>query len=185
SLQHCRWIKSALALYWFTAAQQACALCDTALHLFVQRVTQVGTGHRPHVHRRIERIADAQRLRDFDERLFECVGDLPYQDEPFCSQATLTCVVDPCTDSSRNRLRNVGVCADDECVGPSQFHHGLLDDFPRFGSDCGTCPHAAGYGSTLNTRIVNNVDDVVSLENQVLKDTFREAGFEHDLLELE
>ena len=44
---------------------------------------------------------------------------------------------------------------------------------------------SAGYGSTLNTPIIDDVDDVVSLENQVLKDTFREAGFQHDPLELE
>jgi hypothetical protein len=53
--------------------------------------------------------------------------------------------VEPCTDSSRYSLRDVGVFADDKCVGPSEFHHGLLDNLPRFGSDCGTCPHAAGY----------------------------------------
>src|SRR5262249_12748229 len=178
-------IKSALALYWRTAAQQTCALCRTALHLFVQRVTKVGTGHRPQIHRRIERIADAQRLGGFDEQPFEFVGDLAYQNEAFCSQANLTCVVEPRTDSSPNSLRNVGVFDDDECVGPSQFHHGLLDDLPSFGSDRGACPHAAGYGSTLNTSIIDDVNDVVSLDNQVLKDTFREAGFQHDPLELE
>src|SRR5262249_14080073 len=178
-------VGGALAPYWLTAAQQACALCRAAFHLFVQRVTKVGTGHRPQIHRRIERIADAQRLGGFDERPFEFVGDLPYQNEAFCSQTDLTCVVEPSPDSSRNSLRNVGVFADDECVGPSQLHHGLLDDLPRFGSDCGTCPHAAGYGSTLNTPIIDDVDDVVSLENQILKDTFRETGFQHDPLELE
>src|SRR5262249_1502548 len=90
----------------------------------------------PQIHRRIERIADAQRLGGFDERPFEFVGDLPHQNEAFCSQANLTCVVEPCADSSRNSLRKIGVFADDECVGPSQFHHGLLDDLPCFGSDC-------------------------------------------------
>src|SRR5262249_44799158 len=184
SAQYGRWIKRALALYWLTAAQQGCALCRAAFHLFVQRVTKVGTGHRPQIHRRIERIADAQRLGGFDERPFEFVGDLPYQNEAFGSQADLTCVVEPSPDSSRNRLRNVGVFAGDGCVGPPQLHHGLLDDLPRFGSDCGTCPHAAGYGSTLNTPIIDDVDDVVSLENQILKDPFRETGFQHDPLEL-
>src|SRR5262249_18148801 len=108
-----------------------------------------------------------------------------FQNEAFCSQADLTCVVEPAPDSSRNSLRNVGVFADDECVGPSQLHYGFLDYLPGFGSDCGTCPHAAGYGGTLNTPIIDDVDDVVSLENQILKDTFREAGFQHDQLELE
>src|SRR5262249_50859941 len=178
SAQHGRRIESALAFDWFAAAQQACALCDAAFHLFMQRVTKVGTGHRPQIHRRIERIADAQRLGGFDERPFEFVGDLPYQNEAFCSQADLTCVVEPSPDSSRNSLRNVGVFADDECVRPSQLHHGLLDDLPRFA-------HAAGYGSTVNTPIIDDVDDVVSLENQVLKDTFREFGFQHDPLEFE
>src|SRR5262249_34124193 len=88
-------------------------------------------------------------------------------------------------DTSRDGLRDVRVFAYNECVGAAEFHHSLLDDLARFGSDCGTCPHAASHGSTLNTRIVNNVDDVVSLENQVLKHTFREAGFHHDALELE
>src|SRR5262249_47850370 len=148
SAQHGRWIKSALALYWFTAAQQARAPCDAVFDLFVQRVTKVGTGHRPQIHRRIERISDAKRLGGFDERPFELVGDLPYQNEALCSQANLTCVVEPSLDSSRNSLRNVGVFAHDECVRPSQLHHGLLDDPPRFGSYCGTYPHAAGYGST-------------------------------------
>src|SRR5262249_49808839 len=97
----------------------------------------------------------------------------------------LACVVEPSPDSSRNRLRNVGVFADDECIRPPQLHHGLLDDFPGFGSDCGTCPHAAGDGCALNAPIIDDVDDVVSLENQILKDTFGEAGFEHDPLELE
>src|SRR5262249_390434 len=140
---------------------------------------------RAQIHRRIERIADAQRLGAFDERPFEFVGDLPYQNEAFGSHADLTCVVEPSPDSSRNTLRNVGVFADGECVRPSQFHPRVLDDPPRFGSDCGTCAHAAGYGSALNTPIIDDVDDVVSLENQVLKNAFRETGFQHDPLELE
>src|SRR5262249_42977745 len=132
-------------------------------------------GHRTQIHRRIERIADAPRLGGFDERPFEFVGDLPYQNEAFCSQADLTCVVEPPPDSSRNSLRNVGVFADDECVGPSQLHHGLLQHLPPFGSDGGTCPHAAGYQSTLNTPIIDDVDDDISVEIQILNVAFREA----------
>lgn len=52
-------MKRPLALGWLTTAQQASAFCDTALHLLVQRVTKVGTRHRSKIHRRIERIADA------------------------------------------------------------------------------------------------------------------------------
>src|SRR5262249_16285498 len=111
SAQHGRWIKRALALDWVTPAQHASALCRAAIHLFVQRVTKVGTGHRAQIHRRIERIADAQSLGGFDERPFEFVGDLPYQNETFGGQADLTCVVEPSPDSSRNSLRNVGVFA--------------------------------------------------------------------------
>src|SRR5262249_55178126 len=185
SAQHGRRIKRALTLYWLSAAQQACALHRAVFDLPVQRVTKVDTSHRPQIHRSIERIADAQSLGGFDEQPFEFVRDLPYQNEAFCSQADLTCVVEPSPDSSRNSLRNVGVFANDECVRPSQLHHGLLDDLPRFGRNRGTCPHAAGYGGTLNTPIIDDVDHVVSLENQILAHTFREAGFQHDPLELE
>src|SRR5262249_61091623 len=121
----------------------------------------------------------------FTERALAIVGASQSHTEGCCSQHDLLCVVEPSPGSSRNSLRNFGVFADDECVGPSQLHHGPLDDLPRFGSDCGTCPHAAGYGSTLNTPIIDDVDDLVSFENQVLKDTFREAGLQHDPLELE
>src|SRR5262249_41134548 len=102
STQHGRWIESALALDWLAAAQQARAVCHAAFHLFLERVAQVGTGHRPQIRRGIEGIADAQRLRSVDERPFEFVGDRPYQNEAFCSQADLTSVVEPSPDSSRD-----------------------------------------------------------------------------------
>src|SRR5262245_4702821 len=89
------------------------------------------------------------------------------------------------SDTSRDGLRDVRVFAYNKCVGASELHHSLLDDLTSFGSDCGTCSHAAGYRSTSNTPIIDDVDDVVSFENQVLKDTFREASFHHDPLELE
>src|SRR5262249_21916318 len=76
SAQHGRWIESALSLYWFTATQQACALCDAAFYLLVQRVTKIRAGYWPQIHRRIEGIADAQRLGGVDKRPFEFVGNL-------------------------------------------------------------------------------------------------------------
>src|SRR5262245_17883902 len=65
--QHGWWVEGALACYRFPAAQHARAFCDAALHLLVKGVTKVGTGHRPQIHRRIERIADTQRLGGFDK----------------------------------------------------------------------------------------------------------------------
>ena len=52
-------------------------------------------GQGSHLIGRIEGIADPQRLGGFDERPFERVGDLPYQDETFCGQANLACIVEP------------------------------------------------------------------------------------------
>src|SRR5262249_17120918 len=185
SAQHGRRIESALAFDWFAAAQQAGAFCDTAFHLLVQRVAQVGTGHGSESGRGMEGVANTKCFCRLDKQLFEFIGDFLNKNEAFRSQANLTCVMEPALDTSLDSLWYVSILADDECIGPAQLHHGLLDDFSGFGSDCGTCPHAAGYGSTLNARIVDNVDDVVSLENQILKDTFRESGFQHNALELE
>ena len=86
------------------AAQHACARCNAALHLLVQRIAKVSACHRPHLSSGVQRIADPDRFGRPYELLLKLVGDPPYQDEPFCSQADLTCVAEASLDARRNGL---------------------------------------------------------------------------------
>src|SRR5262245_679797 len=116
SAEHGRRIKGTLALHRLPAAQYACSSCDAAYYLFVQRVTQVGASHRSHLHRRIERIADADRPGCLNKQMLEFVGDLIQQDETFGSQTHLPRVMKAPPDTSLNSLRKIRIFTDDESV---------------------------------------------------------------------
>src|SRR5262249_40739475 len=59
--QH-RWrIERAVSLHCFTTAQHACPFRHAALHLLMQRVTQVDPRHGSHLTRGVERVTDADR----------------------------------------------------------------------------------------------------------------------------
>src|SRR5262249_52482856 len=150
----------------------------------MQRVTKVGTSHWSHLHCAIERIADADRLGCLNKQMLKSVSDLFQQDETFGSQTHLPRVMKTRSDTSVNSLWNVRIFTDDESIRSAQLHHGLLDDFPCLGGHGGARPHAPRYGSAPNTRVINDMDDIVSFEDQVLKDTFWKTGFKHDPLEL-
>jgi hypothetical protein len=80
---------------------------------------------------------------------------------------------------------DIRIFTDNEGVRSAQFHHCLLNDSACFGSNRRSRPYASCHGCPLNARVVDDIDDVISLQNQILKDAFREAGFEQDPLELE
>src|SRR5262245_23840955 len=117
--------------------------------------------------------------------MLEFVGDLLYQDETFGSQADLPCIAKTTPDTGLDSFRNIRIVTNDKGIRPTQLHHGLFDDFTCLGGDCGTGADASSYGRTLNTRIINDIDDIVSLKDQVLEDTFRKTSFKHHALELE
>src|SRR5262245_27365449 len=117
--------------------------------------------------------------------MFEFVSDVLDQDETFGSQADLPCILKTPLNAGLDSFRNIPIVTDDKGIGPAQLHHCLLDDFPCFGGDCGTCSDASRYRGTLNTRVINYIDDIVRLEDQILEDTFRKTSFKHDALELE
>src|SRR5262249_43988850 len=87
-------------------------------------------------------------------------------------------------DGSLNSLRNVRILTDNEGIRSTQFHHGLLDDFPCLGGHGGARTYASRYRCALNPGGINDVDDIVSLDDQILKDPFRKTGLKHDSLEL-
>src|SRR5262245_35944576 len=105
--------------------------------------------------------------------MLEFVGDLLYQDKTFGSQADLPCILKTPSDTGLDIFRNIRIVTDDKGIRPTQLHHCLLDDFPRLGGYCRTCTDASRYGRTLNTWVINDIDDIVSLKDQILEDTFR------------
>src|SRR5215470_10713668 len=117
--------------------------------------------------------------------MLEFVGDLLYEDETFGSQADLPCILKTPPNTGRNSFRNIRIVTDDKGIGPTQLHHCLLDYFPCLGGDCGTCLDASRNRRTLNTRVIDDIYNIVPLEDQILEDTFRKTSFKHHALELE
>src|SRR5215470_2342156 len=117
--------------------------------------------------------------------MLEFVGDLLYEDETFGSQADLPCILKTPPNTGRNSFRNIRIVTDDKGIRPAQLHHCLLDYFPCLGGDCSTCSDASRYGRTLNTQVINDIDDIVSLKDQILENTFGKTSFKHDAFELE
>src|SRR5262249_7443601 len=71
-----------------------------AFHLLVQRVAQVSTGHGSEISRGLEGISNTKCFCRVDKQLFEFVGDFLNENEAFHSQANLTCVMEPASDTS-------------------------------------------------------------------------------------
>src|SRR5262245_36416649 len=88
-------------------------------------------------------------------------------------------------DTSRNSCRDVGVFENNKGIRAAQLHHCFLDDLSSLGGDRRTRTHAPRYGSSLDSRIIDDVDHVFPLEDQVLEDTLREARLQHHSLEFE
>ena len=51
-------VQKAPSFNWSSPAEYACSFRDASLHLFMERVTQVNTGHGSHLDAGIQRIAD-------------------------------------------------------------------------------------------------------------------------------
>src|SRR5262245_21839467 len=110
----------------------------------------------------------------------ELVSDLLDQHESFSSKTDLSRVVKTPLNARGHGCRNVRIFTDNEGVGSAQLHHRLLDDFARLGRNSRPGPHAPRHGRALYARVINDTHDVVSLQNQVLKDAFRITSFTHD-----
>src|SRR5262249_1552085 len=152
--------------------------------MFMQRVSKVGTSHWSHLHCGIERIADTDRPSCLNKQLLKAVSDLFQQDETFGSQTHLPRVMKAPSDTSFNSLGNIRIFTDDESIRSAQPHDSLLDDFPCLGGHGGARTHAPRNGSALNTPVIDDFGDIVSSEDQILKDTFWKTGLKHDPLEL-
>src|SRR5262249_28296964 len=138
-----------------------------------------------HLRSGIEWIADTDRLGRLNEEMFKSVSDLFQQDEPLGSQTHLARVMKSALDASLDSFWDIRIFTDDERIRSAQFHHRLLDDFPRLGGHGGARTHTPGYGSALNTRVIDDVDHVLSFEDEVLKHPFWKTGLQHDALELD
>src|SRR5262249_31441281 len=137
------------------------------------------------VDRRIEGITDANRLGCFNKQSFEFVGYLLYQNESLGRKTDLACIMESALDTSRNRCWDVGVFENNKGIRAAQFHHCFLDDPSSWGRTRRTRTYASRYRSSLDSRIIDDVDHVSSLDDQVLEDTLREAGLQHHSLEFE
>src|SRR5262249_19341508 len=127
SAQLRRHIKGALAWHRLAAAQDACSFGNAALYLLVQSVAKVGASHRSHLHCRIERIADTDRLGCLNKQMLKLLRDFFQQDEAFGRQTYLPRVMKAPFDASRNCLGNIRIFTDNESIRSAQLHHGLLD----------------------------------------------------------
>jgi hypothetical protein len=87
------------------------------------------------------------------------VSNLFYQDEAFCSEADLTCITEAPLDPGCDRLRNVRIFTDDKSIRAAQLHDCFLDHFSGLGGDGRTSPDASRNRSSLDTRIIDDVEE--------------------------
>ena len=111
---------------YFAAKDTFCACRYIILHLPVQFIPQICTGHRPQIYRCIKRIAGLPLHHLFFKKSCKLLFDGRYHYESFCSYTALTIVDETAVYTGFSSLLQVSICQYDIGIAPAKLKHCLL-----------------------------------------------------------
>jgi hypothetical protein len=129
---------------------------------------------------RIARFERRERRLEFRQ---ESIGDSLGDDEPLGRTAGLPVVVHPSPDSPRDRVLEIGIIEDDECVAPTELHGGDLEILTGPGRDALAGGDAASQCDALDPGVVDDARRLIMRDEEIRVQASRSAGIGPELLE--